>query len=538
MKKLAVLFCLLFSCVAHAQQPIHQSGFATPGHALYFLTNGVAADAGTAAQGFLTSIGVTAQGPGICQNSAPITQSYNQICLVALGSGNAGITFTNHGTTAAFTISVNGVVYQFPFTSSGTIGPPSTSVGDLACWNNTVGTLLSDCGLAVTSIGGVQGSITLGNGLQISGSSLSVTAGIPTNISNTQTSNYALVNTDCGKTVQLGTGTTGFFSVTVPASVSGFPSTCLITILNGDTTRAKRVVNDPGCDAYHFIWMGLTCEVGIVNGAWAVLQKPFRFSLTGALTLYANSASGTDGGTTDCLGAGASACATVTHAANIICDEFVVGSNQVSIQLPVGISQVENVTLCNYTRGSSIPGTNNPQVLGSAASPGSYGVVPASGIAVENVNVNTPWTLNGFQALGTVIDVEADINSLIYIKNMILNQAPVALESIYGGKIEAIGPNTLTGPFSGAAVITSQGGQFLSQAFTMTCSSGFSVGVFAYATTGGLQEWSQAAFSGCGSVTGPRATAIFGGGIDTGGGGQSFFPGNSNGTVISPGWVN
>jgi hypothetical protein len=153
MKKLiAFIFCLLFSCAAQAQQPIIQSGFATPGHALYFLTNGVAADAGTAASGFLTSIGVTAQGPGICQNSAPITGPYNQICLVANSSGTGGLTFTNFGGVAtAFTISVNGVVYQFPFTGSGTIGPPSTTLDDFACWNNTVGTLLSDCKIGPSS---------------------------------------------------------------------------------------------------------------------------------------------------------------------------------------------------------------------------------------------------------------------------------------------------------------------------------------------------------------------------------------------------
>ncbi len=39
-----------------------------------------------------------------------------------------------------------------------------------------------------------------------------------------------------------------------------------------------------------------------------------------------------------------------------------------------------------------------------------------------------------------------------------------------------------------------------------------------------------------GSATGPRYTALQGGGINTGGGGASFFPGSSAGTATSPGW--
>ena len=225
MKKLgAFIFCLLFSCAAQAQQPIIQSGFATPGHALYFLTNGVAADAGTAAQGFLTSIGVTAQGPGICQNSAPITQSYNQICLVANSTGNAGISFFNHGTTAAFTISVNGVVYQFPFTGSGTIGPPSTTVNDFACWNNTVGTLLSDCKLGPPStvIGDVAcWNNTVGTLLSDCGGAAStIDAGGATALTNGGATNNVLINA-AGKVGSKPLGGTGGLFDTICSSTIG-----------------------------------------------------------------------------------------------------------------------------------------------------------------------------------------------------------------------------------------------------------------------------------------------------------------------------
>jgi hypothetical protein len=53
---------------------------------------------------------------------------------------------------------VNGTFYQFPFTASGAIvGPNSTTVGDVAMWNNTTGTLLKDSPVTGT------GSVVLAN---------------------------------------------------------------------------------------------------------------------------------------------------------------------------------------------------------------------------------------------------------------------------------------------------------------------------------------------------------------------------------------
>jgi len=53
-----------------------------------------------------------------------------------------------------------------------------------------------------------------------------------------------ILNTDCGKTVQLGTGATGFFTETLP-SVSGFDPKCKVNITNGDTARAKGLSGFP-----------------------------------------------------------------------------------------------------------------------------------------------------------------------------------------------------------------------------------------------------------------------------------------------------
>ena len=61
---IAAIVTLLLSVPAFAQ--VKQSGSVTPGHPAAWVTNGVIGDGGTAAQGNLTSIGVTAAGPAIC----------------------------------------------------------------------------------------------------------------------------------------------------------------------------------------------------------------------------------------------------------------------------------------------------------------------------------------------------------------------------------------------------------------------------------------------------------------------------------------
>jgi len=73
------LLCLTTEALA---QSVQQSGTVTPGHAAMWTANGVIKDAGTAANGFLTSLGVTNNGgPGVCVNSGPITGPYNAMCL-------------------------------------------------------------------------------------------------------------------------------------------------------------------------------------------------------------------------------------------------------------------------------------------------------------------------------------------------------------------------------------------------------------------------------------------------------------------------
>lgn len=152
MKKiLAALVLLVTSALPAISQNganVRQSGTVTPNHVPMWTTNGVIQDGGTAAQGFLSSLGVTNNGgPGICINSAPITQPYNRLCLSAATAGAATLSLQALGGATAqnLNFNINGTTYRFPGTGSGdVVGPLSSIDGSIALFNGTTGQLLKD----------------------------------------------------------------------------------------------------------------------------------------------------------------------------------------------------------------------------------------------------------------------------------------------------------------------------------------------------------------------------------------------------------
>lgn len=127
--------------------------------------------------GYLGSIG--------CFYDGPITSAagYHQLCLSPNATGNIGLlSFNAFGGASALPLvfNINGVAYQFPFSNGFVVGPPSSTVNDLACWNNTAGTLLKDCG-AQLAIGGTNGQVQYNNsgalgGFTVSGDGALVTS--------------------------------------------------------------------------------------------------------------------------------------------------------------------------------------------------------------------------------------------------------------------------------------------------------------------------------------------------------------------------
>ncbi len=92
-------------------------------------------------------------GTNWCDYDAPITNAtgYHYFCLSPNAQGGGLMVFGAGGAAAqtGFTFNINGTGYQFPFVVGGIVGPNTSVVNDFACWNNTTGTLLKDCGSSV-----------------------------------------------------------------------------------------------------------------------------------------------------------------------------------------------------------------------------------------------------------------------------------------------------------------------------------------------------------------------------------------------------
>lgn len=103
------------------------------------------------------------KGQGSCWEDALTSGPYHQVCITHDSAGNALLTTTpqNGATGSSFNISINGSIYPVGGTPGGNVtGPTPTVTGDVACWNNTLGTLLSDCGTAANPI---ANSLMVGN---------------------------------------------------------------------------------------------------------------------------------------------------------------------------------------------------------------------------------------------------------------------------------------------------------------------------------------------------------------------------------------
>lgn len=154
----AFLLALLTIGSAHAQ--VQKTGQPTPGHAAKWYGNNVIGDAGPAGGSqtlngnYLTELGITNTGTPLCVTDSLTSAAggYHQLCFAALttigGKTGAFITYNNYGVASADQLyfNVNGTTYSFPYTVGGIVGPVSSTVSDVACWNNTLGSLLYDCG--------------------------------------------------------------------------------------------------------------------------------------------------------------------------------------------------------------------------------------------------------------------------------------------------------------------------------------------------------------------------------------------------------
>jgi hypothetical protein len=106
------------------------------------------------------------------------------------------------------------------------------------------------------------------------------------------TTNTTIAPKHCQGTILAGTGSTGQFTLTLPAATE-FPSNCSVLIKNGDSTNGKTLSGFPP-DLYTILWPKQSVGVKIINGAWQTFYNPGPWvAPAGGLQLYAN-ASGND----------------------------------------------------------------------------------------------------------------------------------------------------------------------------------------------------------------------------------------------------
>lgn len=238
------LVLVLWASPGVAQSPLW-SGNYVPGHFVKQLSPGVLGDSGPAAgggpNGGLTELGITNTGTPLCITDGPITGPYHQLCLGANASGSAVISSNAYLGASALPLQVivNGTSYPFPGTGTGNVmGPNSSTIGHLASFNNTLGTLLSDSGVAASLIvtgpgSSVAGNIptfsgTGGNVLQDSGIAVSSLAPKVSPVFTAPTLGAALATSINGLALTTTTGT--------------------LTIANGKTLTANNTLTFSGTD--------------------------------------------------------------------------------------------------------------------------------------------------------------------------------------------------------------------------------------------------------------------------------------------------
>jgi hypothetical protein len=155
---------------------------------------------------------------------------------------------------------------------------------------NATGGSASPTAVAVPSCSGANQALnwTSGTGLGC----LTVSGGGSPS-TNVQTVDYTITTSDIWKVVQVGTGSTGKKTITMP-STSGFADGSVVWIRNGDTTtRSGKLLSGfpAGClSTKYMLFPGVTIGMVVVNSNWAYLDCPGPYVPTAAMTLLVDAA--------------------------------------------------------------------------------------------------------------------------------------------------------------------------------------------------------------------------------------------------------
>lgn len=463
--------------------------------------------------------------------------------VTTVGSGGAAWVLTR---ATDFDTAAEMLVGSYTFVTAGNTNVNSSWV--LQATVTTVGSTaatfyqFSSSNTGVSSLNSLTGglNITGAAGVSVSASvstvALTTTGGVDVNTLNSQVANYTIAAADCGKTVQAGTGSTGIFTVTLP-SVSGFSGTCTVTVVNGDSARGKVLSGFP-TGTQTILWPKQTIIVKIINGAWATTEKPGRYRLTAATTVYFNQSAGSN--SNDGLAAGASnAFATLQFAWDTAATQFDLAGQTLTIQAASGQT---------YTTGLT---TSTPMV----GSIGATGVIIDGGTSTFSLagayvfelgsGVGAPGLMFTIQNLTCTNSVGGCIDNFGAVVNV---AGGVIFGTVAGSHMKAAHPgaqifvlNNYT--IAGNAAIhfdSETGGLIVTHGLTAACTGGaaYTFTIFAYAAGVSNIYAGGMTFASCGLVTGTRYAVYQNANVDVSAGGANYFPGNVAGAAALGGQYN
>lgn len=226
---------------------------------------------------------------------------------------------------------------------------------------------------------------------------------------------------------------------------------------------------------------------------------------------------------------------TMQHAYNTIQNNYDLNGYQATIQLADGTySQAFNPS------GSVVGQTSVSGLVlnGNSITPTNVVINASSGAACVEADFDATLVVQNLQVQG-VNGLSSLHGAKIFASAVTFGLITgIGLNALEDGNIEIAGNCKISGSMAVFASATT-GGQILlstpttSVTITLTGTPAFS-GAFAETSDFGLISAPHNTFTG--SATGVRYTVGAGGGINTGGGGASYFPGSSAGSVMSPGY--